>query len=244
MNYQASIVFFAQEEAPSFLRMVGPLLVIIGLVVFRWLSELAKKKERQQQAEEEARRRQEDQGKSRQARATRPGAHSVQHQPERVRPIKAEPIHRYQPEIPAGSPQQQQRDWREAASEEPELVVLAEDISPDLAELARQRLHEHRERGLRAQAIQRAKALQAKRLQEAAARQARLAGEKAAKQKRSRTLHDGKFGGDEKTVPQPSGAFLPLTAAKSPSQLRQAVVWAEILGAPVALRGQERTTGY
>ena len=244
MDYQASIVLFAKEEAPSFLRMVGPLLVIIGLVVFRWLGELAKKKERQQQAEEEAQREQEAQGGSRQARPSRPGVHSARHPPERVRSRRSEPIHRYQPEIPAGSPQQRQRDWRAAASEEPELAVLAEDISPDLAELARQRLGKQGERQLRAQAIRQAKAQQAQRRQQAAARRARLAAEKAAQQKRARALHDGKVDTGEKVVPQPSGVFLPLTAAKSPAQLRQAIVWAEILGAPLALRGQQRTIGY
>ena len=65
----ATIVLLAQqEETPGFLRLLGPVLIIIAITVFSWLSEKAKKREQQRQAEEEAQHRSEGQAIAPQAR--------------------------------------------------------------------------------------------------------------------------------------------------------------------------------
>jgi hypothetical protein len=224
------MMLLAQEEGPSFFRVLAPVLVLVALAVFGWLSEKAKKKEQERQAEEDAQRRSEGQARTSQVRPTRP----LQQAPRPVRARSAEQIQRYQPEIPPGP--ERQREWLEPGAEEAELIIVAEDVSD---ELARQRLHERRQRQIRAQAVHRTQAVQAQRRQRAAL-QAKLAAEKAAKQKSSRALHDGKVLAEEAEVLQPVSSAVPLVGRTSAAQLRQAIVWAEILGLPLALRPQQQ----
>ena len=231
MDSLAVIVLLAQDEPQSFVRFLVPLLTVVAIAVFGWLSEKAKKKEQQRQAEEQARRQRESPAPTRQAkpvgesygRPVQPPAHPAQRHPQR-RGGTAEGIGRYQPEIPGGP--EQGREWRGAQAAEPELIIVAEDVS---AELDRRQLHEQRQRQLHAEAQRRQRA----------ALQARQAAEKAAKKKRMRELHDGEVavvGG----ISQPAAILLPQMAETSPAQLRRAIVWAEVLGPPRALRPQQQ----
>ena len=225
------MILLAKEEAPGFLRVLAPVLIMVALAVFGWLSEKAKKKEQQRQAEEDAQRRSEGQARTPQVRPRSPLQQAQR--PARVR--SAEQIQRYQPEIPSG--RSQRREWQEPEAKEADLIVVAQDVSPDIAQL---RLNEQRQRQqLRAQAVHRAKALQAQRRQRADL-QAKLAAEKAAKQKSSRALHDGKVLAAEAEILRPVSATVPLVGRTSATQLRQAIVWAEILGLPLALRPQQQ----
>ena len=227
----AIMVLLAKDEPQSFSRFLVPLLTVVAIAVFGWLSEKAKKKEQQRQAEEHAKRQQESQAPGRQARPLQPPAHPSQQQPQRG-PRSAQSVRRYQPEIPGGP--EQNRDWRGAPAAEPRLIVVAEDVS---AELDRRQLHEEGQRQLHAQAERRTKDVQAQRRQRAAL-QARQADKKAAEKKRRRELHDGKVGVDH-GISEPAGILLPQMDQTSPAQLRRAIVWAEILGPPRALRPQK-----
>ena len=224
-NIGPTALLFAQEE-PDLFRSLAPLLILVGIVVFRWINEKIKKKEREQQAEQEDDYRREDQeAMARRSGSAQPPSRPVQ-QPQRPRP--AEQIHRYQPQIP--SPPAAPRDWRQPQAQEPERIVLAEDITVTAARRLREQQH------LRAQAHQRAKAAQAQRRQQAAELRARQAAQKAAAQRKaSRALHDGDVS-TAQTVLAPSGTLPSLNITVSHAQLRQAVVWAEILGQPRALR--------
>ena len=224
-NIGPTALLFAQEK-PDLFRTLAPLLVLVGIFVFRWFNEKIKKKEREQQAEQEDDYRREDQeAMARRSGSAQPPSRPVQ-QPQRPRP--AEQIHRYQPQIP--SPPDAPRDWRQPQAQESEQIVVAQDITGAGARLLRQ------QQLLRAQAHQRAKATQAQRRQRATELKARQAAQKAAaRRKTSRALHDGDVS-TAQTVLAPSGTLPSLNITVSHAQLRQAVVWAEILGPPRALR--------
>jgi len=231
----ATIVLLAQqEEAPSFLRLLGPVLIILAITIFSWLNEKAKKREQQRQAEEKSQHQGEEQATARQARSVQSAPRPLQQPQRQVRPGTAEQISRYQPEIPLGS--EEKRDRRGPQGQEPEPIIVAEDLS---AEQARRQLHEQRQRQIHAQAIHRAKAIQAKRQQQAAL-QAKLAAEKTANLKRSRELHDEKVSAGEKEIFRPADITAPLVAITSAAQVRQAIVWAEIIGPPRAFKPLEQ----
>jgi len=233
----ATIVLLAQqEETPGFLRLLGPVLIIVAITVFSWLSERAKKKEQHRQAEEKAQQRSEGQAAAPRARPVEPSPRLLPQAQRQARPRTAEQIRRYQPEIPVGP--EEKRDWREPQSQESEPIVVAEDIS---AEQARRQLHKQHQQQLRAQTMQRAKILHAQRQQQAAL-QAKLAAEaeKTAKLKRSRVLPGGKVSAAEREISQPAGITVPPKFITSAAQIRQAIVWAEILGPPRAFKPQEQ----
>ncbi|NIA06748.1 MAG: hypothetical protein GWP14_03775 [Actinobacteria bacterium] len=209
------LLLLAEENAPNLFRVLGPLVALIGIAVFGWISEKIKKKEREQLAEEQERYQQENRQGMAASRAEpfQPAPSPPQ------RPQPSEQTHRYQPRIPA-SPAPP--DWRRPQPQvESEQIVLAEDITVTAARRLRQQQHLRTQ----AQRLQQAAELKAKARQDA----------DAAKAKVSRGLHDG----DISTVqPAPAsiGTLSPVEIAVSPAQLRRAVVWAEILGPPRALR--------
>ena len=216
-----------EEKAPSLLRLL-PFLAMAGLILFRWLSEKIKKKENEQRAEEEQRYQRERQEDMTRARRTgpvqQPSARRVPASPQRPQP--AEKIHRYQPQIPAAPAPP---DWRRPQPAESEQIVMAEDITAALQ--GRQLSQQQSRQQLRIQAARRAKALKDQRRQQAA----ELRAAKAAAQQRTRSLHDGDVVAAE-LVSVPAGVLAPTQITVSHAKLRQAVVWAEILGPPRALR--------
>ncbi len=220
------ILLLTEEEAPSFLRYL-PLLAMIGLILFRWLSGKINKKEQEQRAEEEQRRRQEQQEAT--PSQTRPVQPS-----QRTQPRSAQQIHRYQPEIPAAPAPP---DWRRPQPAESEQIVLAQDITTADALGHRQPSQQQRQHQLRIQAAHRAKALQNQRRQQQAQelRARQDAEKKAAAEQRARDLHDGQIV-TAQLVSVPAGVLAPTQITVSRARLRQAVVWAEILGPPRALR--------
>ena len=228
------IWLLAQEDGPGLFRVLGPLVALIAIAVFGWISEKIKKKEREQQAEQDAGYRQEANARDGQAGPMQPSAHPVRQPPQRTQPRPAQPIHRYQPQIPASpaSP-----DWRRPQSEEPEPVILAQDITAVAS--ARQLHEQQRKRQLLIQAARRAKALKEAELRRrAAALRASQATEAAqtraaAQAQAARSLHDGDI---DTAQLVPASDVSPLEITVSPAQLRQAVVWAEILGPPRAIR--------
>ena len=223
------IVLLAEEKAPNFLRFL-PLLAMAGLILFRWLSEKIRNKEQEQQAEEDAGYRQESQ----EAMTRRAGTSQSASQPsQRTQPRPAAgQIHRYQPEIPAAPAPP---DWRRPQPAESEQIVLAQDLTTAAALGRRQLSQEQRRQQMLIQAARRAKTLQAQRRQQAAELRARQDAAKAADQQRSRDLHDGQIV-TAQLVSVPAGVLAPIQITVSRAQLRQAVVWAEILGPPRALR--------
>ena len=224
------IPFFAEEDAPGFRQLVGPLLAIIGFVIFNWINSKIKRKESEQRAEEENRYKQE------QKEAGPSQARPVQ-QSQRTRPRPAENIHRYEPQIPSAPAPP---DWRSSQQPESGDVFVAQDVT---AAALSQRVHQEQlqRQHLRDEADRKAQLLaEAHRRRQAAALKAKRAAQaaqaqSAAQAKASRSLHDGDL----------VTAELVLTAADSPeatqisvshAKLRQAVVWSEILGPPRALR--------
>ena len=225
------ILLLAQEEAPNFFRFL-PLLAMAGLILFRWLSGKIKKKEQEQRAEEEERYQQEHpEAAPRRAGPVQTSSHRVPAPPQRSQP--AEQIHRYEPRIP-DSPAPP--DWRRRQQPEAKQIVLAQDITA--VPLDRQPGQEQRQQQLRIQAAQRAKALKIKnqRRQQAAELRATQAAQKAAAQREdSRSLHDGDLSTTQ-PIPVPTDILPPVEITLSRAQLRQAVVWAEILSSPRGLR--------
>ncbi len=128
-----AMTLLAQPEQ-SIWKLLAPLLTIIAIAVFGWLNEKAKQKERQQQSEEDARRQREDEGRAPRARpreAQRKGVPSGQAQ--RPRGARAaEPIQRYQPQIPSAPGRGAERARAEVR--ESELIIVADDISAELSE--------------------------------------------------------------------------------------------------------------
>ena len=226
------ILLLAEKEAPNLFRVLGPLVVLIGIAVFGWISEKVKKKEQEQRAEEEERYQQEHpEAAPRRAGPVQTSSHRVPAPPQRSQP--AEQIHRYEPRIP-DSPAPP--DWRRRQQPEAKQIVLAQDITA--VPLDRQPGQEQRQQQLRIQAAQRAKALKIKnqRRQQAAELRATQAAQKAAAQREdSRSLHDGDLSTTQ-PIPVPTDILPPVEIALSRAQLRQAVVWAEILSSPRGLR--------
>ena len=228
------IWLLAQEDGPGLFRVLGPLVALIAIAVFGWISEKIKKKEREQQAEEDAGYRQEAKARSRQAGPMQPSAHPVRQPPQRTQPRPPQPIHRYQPQIP-GAPAAP--DWREPQPQESEDVVVAQDVTA--VALGLQLSQQQHKRQLLIQAARRAKALkEAEHRRQAAALRARQAAEvaratAAAQAKAARSLHDGDI---DTAQLVPASDVSPLEITVSPAQLRKAIVWAEILGPPRAIR--------
>ena len=112
--------------------------------------------------------------------------------------------------------------------------MVAEDVS---VEAAQRQFHREQQRQLRDEAVRRARALRAERSREAV---------RKAKAARPRTLELKPFGelppaqatpGTE--LVQARTALLAPGQTISPPQIRRAIVWAEILGVPRALRPYE-----
>ncbi len=229
------------QEQPGFWRLLAPVLTIVAIAVFGWLNEKAKRKERQQQAEDEARRGREDEdraSRARPARQVRPRqAQPAQRAPlpqaqRQQRPGAAQPIHRYQPRIPsapgrAAEPSQPQ-------PRQPELIIVAEDLSDEAAQNQFRREQQQR---LRDEAVRRARALRAERSREVV-RKAKAARPRTLELKPDRKLPRMAAFADTEVF-QPRTALLAPGQTISPPQIRRAIVWAEILGVPRALRPYE-----
>ncbi len=234
------------EEGPGLFRLLAPVLTIVAIAVFGWLNEKAKQKERRQQAQEDARREGKDQGRDRRAEPTgqvRPAQAQPEDFPSARRaqrqagPRAVQPIHRYQPEIPTTGGRG--GEFSQAEAEEPELIIMAEDVSDEAA----QREFRREQQRLRAEAIRRAQLLQAQR--------SRKARPKKAKPARRRTLELKPLGEfpSEADFPytevfQPSTALLAPGETISPATIRRAILWAEILGAPRGLRPYSDPSGF
>ena len=223
------IPFFAQEESPGFRQLIGPLLAIIGFVIFNWINAKIKRKESEQRDEDQERYQRENQeGMPRRSGTAQGPAQSS-------RPRPAENIHRYEPQIPAAPAPS---DWRSSQQTESEKVFVAQDVT---AAALSQRVHQQKlqQQHLRAEAQRKAQILaEAQRRRQAAAIKAKRAAEAAqvkavAQAKASRSLHDGDLDAIELVLASDVSG---LKIDTSRAQLRQAVVWAEILGPPRALR--------
>ena len=228
------------QEGPSFWRLLAPLLTVVAIVVFGWLNEKAKQKERQQQGEEEARRRGEEEGKdsaprARPARQAGPGqAQAAQRAPlpqaqGQQRPGVAQPIHRYQPRIPSAPGRAAEPS--QAQPRQPELIIVAEDLS---AEAAQNQFRREQQQRLRDEAVRRARALRAERSRETV-RKAKTARPRTLELKPSGQLPPAQAAPGTELF-QARTALLAPGQTISPPQIRRAIVWAEILGAPRVLR--------
>ena len=205
------------QEEPSLWRMLGPVIVIGVFAVVRWLNEKAKQKERGQQSEDDARGQREDEGGASRA--------------EPVLPEQAQPIRGYDPRIaPApvrvGEPSQ-------AHLRQGELIVMAEELSVEAA----QRQFQREQQQLRDAAVSQARALEAQRSREAA-RKAETVRRKTTELKPSGQLSP-QTTDPGREIFQAKTALLARGQTISQPQIRRAIVWAEILGPPRAVRPYE-----
>ncbi|MCK4850824.1 MAG: hypothetical protein KAT11_05700 [Phycisphaerae bacterium] len=228
------------QEEPSLWRLLAPVIVIGAIAVFRWLNEKAKQKERQQQLEDEARRQREEEGRTPRARPAQE-ARPRQVQPKSVplsqaqrqrRPRAGEPIHRYQPRIPSAPGRAAEPS--QAQARRPELIIEAEDLS---AEAAQRQFGREQQRRLRAEAVRRARALQTQASREVR-RKAKPARRRTIELKPSGELPQMAAWADTEVL-RARTALLAPGQTISPPQIRRAIVWAEILGTPRALRPYE-----
>ena len=217
----------------SLWRLLAPLLTIIGIAVFGWLNEKAKQKERQQQEEEDARQQREEEGRAPGARSREaPARGGPSGQAGGGRGARAsKPIYRYQPQIPSAPGRVGERGGRQAG--ESELIIVADDIS---AEASGRDFRHEQQRRLRDEAIRRARAIQAQHSREDARKAKPQSAPAKIQAKPSRKLPALKD--LPKTEVSEYGIALVCPGQTiSSSQIRRAIVWAEILGAPRALRG-------
>ena len=220
------------QEGPSFWRLLGPLLTIVAIAVFGWLNEKAKQKERQQQAEDKAQDRAPRARSDREARprqADAPKSVPLSQAQRQARPRAAQQIHRYQPQIPSAPGRAAEPS--QAQPRQPELIIVAEDLSD---EAAQSQFRREQQRQLRAEAVRRARALRAERSREAV-RKAKPARRRTLELKPLRELPRAAAFADTEVF-QPRTALLAPGQTISPPQIRRAIVWAEILGVPRALR--------
>ena len=228
MDCSGLIILLGQEEGPSLWRLLGPVVMVALIVMFGWLNERARKKMAEQQEQESKAR---ERGEGLAVAQRRPEVRQTRVEPMH-RPVAgsrardAEQIQRYQPEIPSLGRQAEREQLAEEA--EPELIIVAEDV--DAEEARRQFQLRQGQQKLRAEAILRTGILQAQRK-----RQAALAAGEAAQRKRAKQLR----GAEPVPVAEVSKGVevLPaVSAAVSVAGIRRAIVWAEILGQPRALR--------
>lgn len=110
-------------------------------------------------------------------------------------------------------PEQSQRPQRVPLPPQGKRIVVARDLSVEASQSQ-----------LRAEAVRQARVLQASRSGRAVGKKAKVVRSKTVEPKASRQL------------PSPKAALPMWGQAISPSQIRRAIVWAEIVGAPRALR--------
>ncbi len=114
------------------------------------------------------------------------------------------------------------------------MIIVGEDVS---VEAAQRQFGREQQRQLRAEAVRRARALQAQASREVR-RKAKPARRRTLELKPSRELlPEQAFPGTE--VFEARTALLAPGQTISPPQIRRAIVWAEILGAPRSLRPYE-----
>lgn len=233
------IMMLLGQEEPSLWRVLAPLITIIVFVVFKRLNDKIKQKERQQKDEEDARRRSEDAASVGRARAEdgqAGGVRSGQARDEHVA-RRAEPIRRYQAQIPSAPGHGAEGGGGQAGDSE--LIIVADDISDKVHE---REFGLEQQRRLRAEAIRRAQALEAQRSRESAHKARAKAAAPKIQAKPRRKLPALKA--LPKTEVSESAIDLVCPGQTiSPSQIRRAIVWAEILGAPRALRGYSDPSG-
>lgn len=207
---------------------------VIGMGLVSWLVEQAKKKQRQQEAEQRARQR------GRQTQERPPAAGSAQQTQAPAGTRQTEQMRRYQPQIPSapGRARAEPGQRQPVEPEQSELIVVAQDVS---AKAARERfLHEQQRERLRAEAVRQAdiqdrRARQSRRQQ----RRAKEAAEKISQQKpESKPQAQPARPGAQDLVVGDMG--MPGAGEISRKQIRQAIVWAEILAAPRAVRPLEQ----
>ncbi len=227
-------VLMAQEQ--GLWRLLAPLLVMAGIVVFRWINEKAKQKEREQLAQDKAQREAQDPGavqsqpaQQDHARQLLPTSAPATHTQRQARPSSTQQIHRYQPQIPSAPTAS--AEYRPQQLSEPESVIMAED---DNAEDAQRKLRlEHQQRA-QAEALRRTRAQQARNARKAARQTERPARENLDTRRDTSSLVQDVYFNDGSSVADGSGAGVSI------SQIRAAVVWSEILGLPRALRPYEQ----
>ena len=236
MNSICSILL--EGEGPGGLWNILIVLVVGAMALLNWWVDRAKKKQQQREAQERARQ------QPRQVPQAQPTTgRSSQPRPTPSGTARAGQMPRYQPEIPSApgrgpvlpsqtTPSRQQED-------ESELIIVAQDVS---AQAARQRFAEQQRRErLRAEAVRRA-ASQAQRAQRV--RQSRPQ-EKTQAQKAIRPKPAIQVQQEEPApLPALSGVWntrSTVLGEVSREQLRRAIVWAEILSPPRALRPLEES---
>ena len=222
-----AMILLGQKPPESLWRMLAPVLTIIAIAVFGWLNEKAKQKQRQQEAQEQAR------SKDAQAESGQGGGQSRVSQQRRTaeRARSVEQIHRYQPQIPTEAKRVGQR----RVFAEPEKIVVAEDVSGEVEQSS----FGGELRRLQAETIRRARARQQRQTSVQAKSAASV---KAAEpvQKRSIEALPKQVATAGAGVSQVGGDLGGAGQGNSVEQIRRAVVWSEILGAPRALHPLEQ----
>ena len=208
-------------------------LFVGAMALLNWWADRAKKKQQQREAQQRARQ------QPRQVPQAQPTTgRSSQPRPAPSGTARADQMPRYQPEIPSAPGRGQVFPSQTAPArqqeEESELIIVAQDVS---AQAARQRLAEQQRREqLRTEAVrraasqaQRAQRVRQSRPQDKAQAQTAIRPKPAIQEQQEELAPLPAFSGVWNTRSTVLGEV-------SREQLRRAIVWAEILSPPRALR--------